>query len=145
MQFCLLHDIIWLLQPLYITDHTVKNINFYLIRIFIMYNAEINKVIFFTAHKVMFNSIIKSRLNRFKRLKNVVRVTGLEPARRRHRILSPARLPIPPHPLTVKNYTSFKKNCQAKQANFQRYYSRFFIENRCCAGSLKSGLDQYCV
>ncbi len=28
----------------------------------------------------------------------VVRVTGLEPARRRHQILSLARLPIPPHP-----------------------------------------------
>ena len=28
----------------------------------------------------------------------LVRVTGLEPARRRHQILSLARLPIPPYP-----------------------------------------------
>ena len=28
----------------------------------------------------------------------LVRVTGLEPARQRHKILNLARLPIPPHP-----------------------------------------------
>ncbi len=36
----------------------------------------------------------------------LVRVTGLEPARPGHRILSPARLPIPPHPpINIAYYT----------------------------------------
>ena len=30
-----------------------------------------------------------------------MRMTGLEPARRRHQILSLARLPIPPYPLIL--------------------------------------------
>ena len=32
-----------------------------------------------------------------------MRITGLEPARRRHQILNLARLPIPPYPLII-NY-----------------------------------------
>ena len=36
----------------------------------------------------------------------LVRITGLEPARRRHQILNLARLPIPPYPLIFKNKTA---------------------------------------
>ena len=32
------------------------------------------------------------------REKNLLRMTGLEPARRKHQNLNLARLPIPPHP-----------------------------------------------
>ena len=50
-----------------------------------------------------------------------VRITGLEPARRRHWTLKPARLPIPPYPLKIPLYFSrYHAFCQCRQTGHIR-------------------------
>ena len=51
--------------------------------------------------QIYLNSVHTTKENRPEKVKTIfplVRVTGLEPARRGHQILSLARLPIPPYP-----------------------------------------------
>ena len=47
------------------------------------------------------NRMENSRMNLIREF--LVRVTGLEPARGKHQILSLARLPIPPHPRDARD------------------------------------------
>ncbi len=47
----------------------------------------------------------------------MVRVTGLEPARVAHQILSLARLPIPPHPHGVEQVTGIEPAFSAWEAD----------------------------
>lgn len=47
----------------------------------------------------MEKGLLHKRNSPFDFSMKLVRLTGLEPARRRHQILSLARLPIPPQPL----------------------------------------------
>ena len=50
-----------------------------------------------------------------------VRITGLEPARRRHWTLKPARLPIPPYPLKIPLYFNrYHAFCQCRQTGHIR-------------------------
>lgn len=44
----------------------------------------------------------KCNVDQHFRGKNLLRMTGLEPARRKHQNLNLARLPIPPHPHIAK-------------------------------------------
>ena len=54
-----------------------------------------------------------------------VRITGLEPARRRHWTLKPARLPIPPYPLKIPLYFSrYHAFCQCRQTGHIRFRIR---------------------
>ena len=53
-----------------------------------------------------------------------MRSTGLEPARSYHKILSLARLPIPPRPLNVDYYIISDEICQT----FSRRFSVLFLK-----------------
>lgn len=54
----------------------------------------------------------------------LVRVTGLEPARRRHQILSLARLPVPPHPQIKNNINIISFFCGFVKQNRRFRYKK---------------------
>ena len=60
----------------------------------------------------------------------LVRITGLEPARHRHQILSLARLPIPPYPHDLKiesKITTCRITCSANDPLLDVSYIRSYI------------------
>lgn len=60
-----------------------------------------------------------------------MRMTGLEPARRGHRLLRPARLPIPPHPhahIIIPRYAMFVK---AKICDLVKIFFWIFVKKFC--------------
>lgn len=69
-------------------------------------------------------------INRTSGVFSSMRITGLEPARRRHQILSLARLPIPPYPHDLKiesKITACRITCSANDPLLDVSYIRSYI------------------